>query len=244
MLMIVCKNIYKTVVIKICASICNDKMTTNERFPSPMLCPCIHTHFITLVFVCRGRSIPVLPPSLSQSIPQLWCHQPSESLIYCLRLRFIKCGVKVGALQSFCACVCVRGRASSCAVGADLICPTCEALIQVWTGPERSGACLVCGKRLQSPTCMRRSWKTRVSGKVWHTSVCLFANRLICLAVTLNEAVLVCGLYKRFHHLEGYKVTAEKLTDYMSGGFCTMQGQFTLGRMSVARFFTHFFWAN
>lgn len=109
MLMIVCKNIYKTVVIKICASICNDKMTTNERFPSPMLCPCIHTHFITLVFVCRGRSIPVLPPSLSQSIPQLWCHQPSESLIYCLRLRFIKCGVKVGALKSFCACVCVWG---------------------------------------------------------------------------------------------------------------------------------------
>lgn len=149
-----------------------------------------------------------------------------------------------GAEKFLCVCVCVRGRASSCAVGADLICPTCEALIQVWTGPERSGACLVCGKRLQSPTCMRHSWKTRVSGKVWDTSVCLFANRLICLAVTLNEAVLVCGLYKRFHHLEGYKVTAEKLTDYMSGGFCTMQGQFTLGRMSVARFFTHFFWAN
>lgn len=81
-------------------------------FPSPVLCPCIHTHFITLVFVCRGRSIPVLPPSLSQSIPQLWCHQPSESLIYCLRLRFIKCGVKVGALQSFCACVCVCEGAS------------------------------------------------------------------------------------------------------------------------------------
>lgn len=181
--------------------------------------------------------IPALPPSLSQSIPQPWYHQPSESLIYCLRLRFIKCGVKVGALKSF--CVCVRGRASF------VCCRSLSHLPYLWgfdssLNPSRVKQCVFgLQETPANPTCMCCSWKKRVSGKVWDTSVCLSVNCLICLAVTLNEAVLACGLYKRFHHLEGYKVTTEKLTDYMSGGFYAVQGK-ARQLYECGEFFTHF----
>lgn len=207
-------------------------------FPSPVLCPCIHTQ-LKLFYLNVGGSVhpcfaPLTVSKHSSAVisPTVW--EPnllSEVEVYQVR-------GEGGGAEKF-LCVCVRGRASF------VCCRSLSHLPYLWgfdssLNPSQVKQCVFgLQETPANPTCMCCSWKKRVSGKVWDTSVCLSVNCLICLAVTLNEAVLACGLYKRFHHLEGYKVTTEKLTDYMSGGFYAVQGK-ARQLYECGEFFTHF----
>lgn len=145
-----------------------------------------HTRIWKPVCLCvmSGQFIPALfPLTVFSNIPQLLCHQPSESIFIVWGWGLSCVGWRWGRWK-VCVCVClnVKEERGGQGGGVFVFSQTVSHLPYLWSfgsslNWSQTELCVWFVGNAVNPTCMCCSWKKRVSSKVWDMSVCFFVRR-------------------------------------------------------------------